>query len=213
MAEPSKEVKVRPMVETDLPRVNEIDRMLFGDQRVPTWPFSFEVYWTVHEPKLKLVAEVSNQVVGFVVGTIVEEEHSLSVLNLRHSIGRPTKTRLVGWIDMIGVDIQSQGLGVGRTLVQAFSRRVQTRRRRRQRHRPGERHETPAVPDQRRSEGLQPGHVRKGLGTRPGDSRDISSAATWAATAHTLGQPLSPCPPASRKAWYSSLLLRSKARP
>ncbi len=121
MAQPSKEVKVRPMVETDLPRVNEIDRMLFGEQRVPTWPFSFEVYWTVHEPKLKLVAEVSNKVVGFVVGTIVEEEHSLSVLNLRHSIGRPTKTRLVGWIDMIGVDIQSQGLGVGRTLVQAFS--------------------------------------------------------------------------------------------
>jgi ribosomal protein S18 acetylase RimI-like enzyme len=121
MAEPSKEVKVRPMAETDLPRVNEIDRMLFGDQRVPTWPFSFEVYWTVHKPQIKLVAEVSNRVVGFVVGTIVEEEHSQSVLNLRHSIGRPTQHRQVGWIDMIGVDIGTQGLGVGRTLVEAFA--------------------------------------------------------------------------------------------
>jgi ribosomal protein S18 acetylase RimI-like enzyme len=121
MVQPSKEVKVRPMLETDLPRVNEIDRMLFGEQRVPTWPFSFEVYWTVHEPKLKLVAEVAGRVVGFVVGTIVEEEHSQSVLNLRHSIGRPTQNRQVGWIDMIGVDLESQGLGVGRTLVSAFS--------------------------------------------------------------------------------------------
>ena len=122
MTQPSKQVKVRPMVETDLPRVNEIDRALFGDQRVPTWPFSFEVYWTVHEPKIKLVAEVDNRVVGFVVGTFVEEEHSQSVLNLRHSIGRPTQQhRLVGWLDMIGVDVGSQGLGVGRALAEAFS--------------------------------------------------------------------------------------------
>ena len=120
MAQPSKEVKIRPMVETDLPRVNEIDRMLFGDERVPTWPFSFEAYWSVYRPKLSLVAEMSNRVVGFVVGNIVPEEQSQSVLSLRHSPDRPTHHRRVGWIDMIGIDPESQGGGIGRKLVDAF---------------------------------------------------------------------------------------------
>lgn len=108
------------MVETDLPRVNEIDRMLFGDERVPTWPFSFEAYWSVYRPKLSLVAEMSNRVVGFVVGNIVPEEQSQSVLSLRHSPDRPTHHRRVGWIDMIGIDPESQGGGIGRKLVDAF---------------------------------------------------------------------------------------------
>ncbi len=120
MAQPSKEVKIRPMLENDLPRVNEIDRMLFGDERVPTWPFSFEAYWSVYRPKLSLVAEMSNRVVGFVVGNIVPEEQSQSVLSLRHSPDRPTHHRRVGWIDMIGIDPESQGGGIGRKLVDAF---------------------------------------------------------------------------------------------
>ncbi len=120
MAQSSKEVRIRPMVDTDLPRVNEIDRMLFGDERVPTWPFSFEAYWSVYRPKLSLVAEMSNRVVGFVVGNIVPEEQSQSVLSLRHSPDRPTHHRRVGWIDMIGIDPESQGGGIGRKLVDAF---------------------------------------------------------------------------------------------
>ena len=121
MAELSPEVKIRPLVEEDLPRVNEIDRMLFGEQRVPTWPFSFEIYWKVHRPQLSLVAEVSGRVVGFIVGTIVEEGHSQSVLDLRHGIDRPTHHRLVGWMDMIGIDPETQRKGVGQSLVNAFS--------------------------------------------------------------------------------------------
>ncbi|OGO38569.1 MAG: hypothetical protein A2147_11160 [Chloroflexi bacterium RBG_16_57_8] len=114
------EVKIRTMVESDLPRVNEIDRMLSGDERVPTWPFSFETYWTVHRPKLSLVAEVGGRVVGFVVGTITEVEQNQSVLNLRHTIERPSTHRRIGWIDMIGIDPGSQRLGVGRSLIAAF---------------------------------------------------------------------------------------------
>jgi ribosomal protein S18 acetylase RimI-like enzyme len=120
MRQSSKEVRVRPMVETDLARVNEIDRMLFGVDRVPTWPFSFEAYWAVYRPKLSLVAEVADRVVGFVVGNIVPEEQSQSVLSLRHSPDRPTHHRRVGWIDMIGIDPESQGGGIGRKLVDAF---------------------------------------------------------------------------------------------
>jgi ribosomal protein S18 acetylase RimI-like enzyme len=114
------EAKIRTMVDSDLPRVNEIDRMLTGDERVPTWPFSFETYWNVHKPRLSLVAEVSGKVMGFVVGTIAEVEQSQSVLNLRHTIERPTTHRKVGWIDMIGIDPAAQHMGVGRGLVNAF---------------------------------------------------------------------------------------------
>jgi ribosomal protein S18 acetylase RimI-like enzyme len=114
------EVKIRAMVDSDLPRVNEIDRMIYGDDRVPTWPFSFETYWNVHKPRLSLVAEVGGKVAGFVVGTIAEVEQGQSVLNLRHTIERPSTHRRVGWIDMIGIDPASQHMGVGRSLVTAF---------------------------------------------------------------------------------------------
>ena len=122
MTTPQKDaVKTRTMVEADLPRVNEIDREISGGERVPTWPFSFETYWNVHRPKISLVAETGGIVVGFIVGTITEVEQNQSVLNLRHTIERPSTHRRVGWIDMIGIDPASQHAGVGRTLVTAFS--------------------------------------------------------------------------------------------
>lgn len=120
-AQPKAEVKIRTLVETDLPRVNEIDRMLFGSERVPTWPFSFETYWTVHKPTIRLVADVGGKVVGFIVGTITEVEQTQSVLNLRHTIERPSTHRRIGWIDLVGIDPHSQHIGVGRALVNAFS--------------------------------------------------------------------------------------------
>jgi|WetSurMetagenome_2_1015567.scaffolds.fasta_scaffold203189_1 ribosomal protein S18 acetylase RimI-like enzyme len=116
-----KEVKIRTLVDADLPRVNEIDQKLkSGEERLPTWPFSFEAYWTVHKPKIKLVAEVDDLVMGFVVGTITEVSQSQSVLNLRHTIENPSTHRKIGWIDMIGIDPDSQHMGIGRTLASAF---------------------------------------------------------------------------------------------
>ncbi len=120
MAEKKADVKIRTMVEADLPRVNEIDRLLFGEERVPTWPFSFESYWALYHPELSFVAEIGGRVVGFIVGTIVEEGHSQSVLSLRHTIERPSRHRKVGWIDMIGIDPGYQHMGIGRGLGDAF---------------------------------------------------------------------------------------------
>jgi len=120
MAEKKRDFKIRRMVEFDLPRVSEIDRLLFGEERVPTWPFSFEAYWSLYHPELSFVAEVGGRVAGFVVGTMVEEEHSQSVLSLRHTIDRPSRHHKVGWIDMIGIDPTYQHMGIGRALVEAF---------------------------------------------------------------------------------------------
>ena len=64
-------VKVRRMTHDDLMKVNQIDRQLFGEQRVPTWPFSFETYWNIYGPGVSFVAEVNGEVVGFLAGTIV----------------------------------------------------------------------------------------------------------------------------------------------
>lgn len=125
MAEKKADVKIRRMVEADLPRVNDIDRLLFGEERVPTWPFSFESYWALYHPELSFVAEVGGRVVGFIVGTIVEESHSQSVLRLRHTIERPSRHRKVGWIDMIGIDPEYQHMGIGRALGNAFHEECQ----------------------------------------------------------------------------------------
>jgi len=120
MAGEKADVKIRRMVEADLPRVNEIDRLLFGQERVSTWPFSFESYWALYHPELSFVAETEGMVVGFIVGTVVEEQHSQSVLRLRHTIAPPSQHRKVGWIDMIGIDPGYQRMEIGRGLGEAF---------------------------------------------------------------------------------------------
>ncbi|GAI75375.1 unnamed protein product [marine sediment metagenome] len=81
MAQNKGDIKIRRMVENDLPRVNEIDRSLFSKGRVTTWPFSFENYWEVYHPKLRFVAELKGEVVGFLVGVIGKEERSRSMFS------------------------------------------------------------------------------------------------------------------------------------
>jgi hypothetical protein len=49
------EVIVREMVDSDLPRLNEIDRMIQGEDRVTTWPYSLETYRSIYNPNLTLV--------------------------------------------------------------------------------------------------------------------------------------------------------------
>ena len=120
MAEKKSDVKIRRMVAADLPRVNAIDRLLFGEQRVPTWPFSFESYWALYHPDIRFVAEVEGRVIGFIMGTVVEEEHSQSVLNLRHTITPPSRHHKVGWVDMVGIEPEYQHRAIGRALGEAF---------------------------------------------------------------------------------------------
>jgi ribosomal protein S18 acetylase RimI-like enzyme len=120
MAVKKGDVKIRRMVDADLPQVNAIDRLLFGKERVPTWPFSFESYWALYHPELSFVAEAGGRVVGFITGSLVEEEHSQSILSLRRTIERPSRHRKVGWIDMIGIDPAYQHMGIGRGMVEAF---------------------------------------------------------------------------------------------
>jgi len=114
------DIKIRRMVEDDLPKVNEVDRSLFEQGRVTTWPFSFEAYFNVYRPRLNFVAELKGEVVGFLMGTIEKEERSRSIFSHEYRTGFPSRSRQVGWIDMLGVRKDYWHQGIGRSLVEAF---------------------------------------------------------------------------------------------
>lgn len=120
MAQNKGDIKIRRMVEDDLPRVNEIDRSLFSKGRVTTWPFSFENYWVVYRPKIRFVAELKGEVVGFLVGIIGKEERSRSIFSHTFRAGPLYRGNQVGWIDMLGIREDCWHRGIGRSLIEAF---------------------------------------------------------------------------------------------
>ncbi len=120
MASDKDKVQMRPMLETDLASVYAVDRLLFARERTPTWPFTFESYYLVYHPEIRFVAEIGEDIVGFIVGNVVEEEHNQSVTSLRHTMADFDRHRWIAWIDMIGIDPSHQGKGIGRGLVDAF---------------------------------------------------------------------------------------------
>ncbi len=120
MSQGNVDIKIRRMVENDLPKVNEIDLSIFGEERAPTWSFSFEAYWSVFRPKTSFVAESNGEIVGFLSGVIEKEERSQSIFSHVHRLGPHTRGRQVGWIDMIGIRRDYQRKGIGHLLVEAF---------------------------------------------------------------------------------------------
>ena len=115
-----KEIKIRPMVEDDLAKVNAIDQSITGQGRVTTWPFSFEAYWRVYSKEaLVFVAELNGEVVGFISGYIEHAKRSTSMLEHPHeAVHRTDET--VGWIEMMGIRPDCWHMGIGGRLVAAF---------------------------------------------------------------------------------------------
>ncbi len=106
MAIDRSKVKIRNMIETDLEKIKGIDRELVSPDRAPSWPLAAEADWWVNRPTLNFVAEIDDEVVGFLLGDIRGAKYG---------------TDLSGCIDMMGVAPKYQGMGVGRGLVEAFS--------------------------------------------------------------------------------------------
>ncbi len=111
------EVKIRRMTPEDLPQVLRIDSMLAGEQRVVTWQEKVESLWFVERPVLNFVAEIGDEVVGFILGDVRGAEYG---------------TPMSGWIDVIGVHPAWQRKGIGKRLIEAFcqwcqSNQVRTR--------------------------------------------------------------------------------------
>ena len=98
-------VKIRNMIETDLEKIKGIDRELVSPDRAPSWPLAAEADWWVNRPTLNFVAEVDDEVGGFLLGDIRGAKYG---------------TDISGWLDLIGVARKYQGVGIGRMLVEAF---------------------------------------------------------------------------------------------
>ena len=98
-------LKIRRMLDEDIPKVKVIDRSLSGPQRAISWQVEADVEAEVYRPALSFVAELNGVAVGFLLGDIRGVKY-----------GKDMK----GWIDMIGVHPQYQHLGIGRRLVETF---------------------------------------------------------------------------------------------
>jgi len=104
------DIKIRKMTEEDLHRVKEIDRELVGPYRAVSWPLRVEAHWWVYRGMPNFVAEIGNQLVGFLLGDIRGSEYG---------------TDVSGWIDIMGVAPEYQSKGIGRKLVEAFCKECQ----------------------------------------------------------------------------------------
>ena len=98
-------IKIRRMVGADLDKVEAIDRALAGERRALSWPLRVETEWAVYRPALSYVAELEDEIVGFLLGDIRGAEYG---------------TDISGWIDMMGVAPQYQHQRIGRRLVETF---------------------------------------------------------------------------------------------
>jgi len=104
---PMENVKIRPLRKEDLDAIVEIDEKVLGENRRNYWERKLELM-NNKASQISLVAEVEEQVVGFILGDVSGWE-----------FGVP---ETIGWIDTIGVEpaYQKKGLAtaLARELVQ-----------------------------------------------------------------------------------------------
>jgi ribosomal protein S18 acetylase RimI-like enzyme len=123
MAPAPEKIRIRKMQDSDLAKVNEIDQALVAPKRATTWPFSFATYWSVYHPELTWVAELDGEVVGFLAGYIKPTEGTNSMLRRAEmQMVPPSRHQMVGWIEIIGVAPKGQYKGIGRQLIETFSK-------------------------------------------------------------------------------------------
>jgi ribosomal protein S18 acetylase RimI-like enzyme len=95
-------VEIRAMKYDDLDDIVAIDRKVLGKDRRDYWQMKIELS-DKRSPMASLVAVLNGQVVGFILGDASGWEYGIP--------------DTVGYIDIIGVDPQYSGRGIGRLLV------------------------------------------------------------------------------------------------
>lgn len=102
----SNNIRIRRMEEDDFSSMVEIDKKITGKERVPSWPQKVSTHLKIYYPPLCFVAEVENEIIGFILGDMRGAEYGLP---------------LSGWIDILGIDPEYQGQKLGQRLIEAFS--------------------------------------------------------------------------------------------
>jgi len=103
--EPVQGLKIRMITEKDMPAIVEVDKRISGRERVSSDRKAASSHFWTYYPPLSFVGEVKGKIVGFVIGTIGGPEFSLPVS---------------GWLNIVGVEPEYQGRGVGKALVKHF---------------------------------------------------------------------------------------------
>ena len=98
----TQELIIRIMKKEDLDRIIEIDNKVLGERRPDYWERKVEMAGK-KSPLPSLVAELKDEVVGFIFGEASGWEY-----------GVPEN---IGWIDTLGVDPEYQKKGIGRLLM------------------------------------------------------------------------------------------------
>jgi len=98
------EIKIRNLSRQDIESVVKIDEQITGRPHEAYWTGKISKYLS-SEPGACLAAESGGKVVGFILGDIRGWEYAIPVC---------------GWLDILGVDIEYQGMGVGKMLIDAL---------------------------------------------------------------------------------------------
>lgn len=99
------EVRIRPLDELDIDDIVTIDEKLGGEYRPEVWEARVG-YYLRRDPEGPVVAELDGQVIGFMLGEVRSGEFGLE---------EPT-----GWVEVLGVDPDHQGLAAGRLMAEAL---------------------------------------------------------------------------------------------
>ena len=102
------EYRVRPMMEKDIQQAAGIHKKFLREGLVQDMEYSIEDLFAAfirHSPKTCIVAEEGDTVVGFIIGNI--KEWSFGV-------------ERTGWIEIVGVDTDHMGKGIGKALGEAL---------------------------------------------------------------------------------------------
>ncbi|MGH9382635.1 MAG: GNAT family N-acetyltransferase [Thermoanaerobaculia bacterium] len=99
------DVRIRVLEDTDLGGIVALDEKIGGRYRPEVWEDRLN-YYTRRDPEACFVAEADGDLVGFMLGEMRGGEFGLE---------EPT-----GWIEVLGVDPERQGGGVGRRLADAM---------------------------------------------------------------------------------------------
>ena len=99
-------IHIRNLEKGDLSFIVNIEERLTGVARSAYWEKRIEISEAIRPHWASLIAEVNNQVGGFLLGRAGELE-----------FGLPSS---VAWIEIIGVDPAFRGQGIGRALIDRF---------------------------------------------------------------------------------------------